>query len=248
MSAALVGDGAPLRRWDLFLTEADRVAAAQAGYGARMGFGRSPVLMIIDVTYAFCGLPGSDLAQASATYRNACGAAAWSAVEVMADLVAAARRSGVPVLYTRPAPGRVDGFTRGRWLDKNRRGREDFRPGPRAFDIVDPLAPTGRDLVVEKEKPSAFFGTPVSAYLTDLGTDTVIVCGGVTSGCVRSTAIDAFSHNYRVVVVEEGTFDRLEAPHWINLFDMDQKYADVVGAAEVAAYLSTVSGPWGREG
>jgi hypothetical protein len=40
-----------------------------------------------------------------------------------------------------------------------------------------------------------------------------------------------------MIVVEEGTFDRGRASHAINLFDMDQKYADVLPLAEVLAYL-----------
>lgn len=236
------------RGWDPFLTPEDREVAATAGYGARMGFGSRPVLMIVDVTYAFCGQDGDDLATSTTTFRNSCGPQAWVAVDAMASLVKIARHSGVPVLYTKPVRPRKDGFNRGRWLDKNRRGREDITPAPRAYDIVDPIAPTDHDIVVEKEKPSAFFGTPVEAYLSDLGVDTVVICGGVTSGCIRSTAIDAFSYNYRVAVVEEGTFDRLQAPHWINLFDMDQKYADVVPLVEVQDYLARVDGPWPVDG
>lgn len=234
------------RPWDRFLTAQDREVAAQAGYGARMGFGEVPVLMIVDATYAFCGDPGQTLEESQATYRNSCGANAWAAVDAMATLIATARTSGVPVVYTKPFRARPDGFNRGRWLDKNRRGREDIAPPARTYDICDALAPGPLDLVVEKEKPSAFFGTPVPGYLTDLGADTVIVCGGVTSGCIRSTVLDAFSYNYRVAVVEEGTFDRVEASHWINLFDMDLKYADVMGVAEVQSYLGATQGAWHR--
>lgn len=241
------GNDPTTRPWNRFLTAGDQEAAAQAGYGARMGFGHTPVLMVVDATYAFCGMPGQDLAASSTVYRNSCGPAAWAAVDAISSLVKVAHQSGVPVLYTKPARPRPDGFNRGRWLDKNRRGREDMAPAPRATEIVDAITPTERDLVVEKEKPSAFFGTPVEGYLTDLGADTVVICGGVTSGCIRSTAIDAFSYNYRVVVVEEGTFDRLEVSHWINLFDMDQKYADVVVAAEVEQYLAGIHGPWSLE-
>ena len=92
--------------------------------------------------------------------------------------------------------------------------------------------------MVYKQKPSGFFGTNLSAYLTLLGCDSVIVTGTTTSGCVRATAVDAFSLNYRVILPEEGCFDRSEASHAISLCDMHAKYADVVKTAEVLEYLN----------
>ena len=93
------------------------------------------------------------------------------------------------------------------------------------------------ELVLAKEKPSAFFGTPLASHLVALGADSLIVCGTTTSGCVRSTVVDAFSYNYRVTVVEDATFDRSATVHDVNLFDMDQKYADVRNSADVLASL-----------
>lgn len=71
--------------------------------------------------------------------------------------------------------------------------------------------------------------------LTYLGVDTVVVIGMVTSGCVRATVIDAFSHNYRVIVPIECVADRSETSHQVNLFDIDMKYGDVVPLANVLA-------------
>lgn len=218
--------------WDRFLTDHDREIAGQAGYGARMGLGANVAVLLIDATYLFTGDPSLTETESLARYRNSCGPAAWQAVAEMARLASAARARGLPVVYTKPVRPRPDGLNRGRWLDKNRRGGEDMKPAPRAFDIVDPITPHPTDVVIEKEKPSAFFGTPLAAYLTDWGVDSLLVGGGVTSGCIRSSVLDAFSLNYRVGVVREMTFDRIEASHWINLFDLDQKYADVIGIDE----------------
>src|SRR5207302_2004158 len=84
--------------------------------------------------------------------------------------------------------------------------------------------------VIEKLKPSAFFGSPLVGHLVEWKVDQVLVVGGTTSGCVRATAVDAFSHNFRVSLVEEGCFDRGEASHAIALWDLNAKYADVVVA------------------
>src|SRR5690242_20184135 len=94
------------------------------------------------------------------------------------------------------------------------------------------IAPGPRDIVIKKQKPSGFFGTNLASYLTLLGCDSVIVVGTTTSGCVRATAVDAFSLNYRVILAEEGCFDRSEASHAVSLCDMHAKYADVVSTAD----------------
>jgi maleamate amidohydrolase len=92
--------------------------------------------------------------------------------------------------------------------------------------------------VIKKQKPSGFFGTNLASYLTLLGCDSVIIVGTTTSGCVRATVVDAFSLNYRVILAEEGCFDRSEASHAISLCDMHAKYADVVATAEILSYFN----------
>ncbi len=84
---------------------------------------------------------------------------------------------------------------------------------------MEPIAPQRGDVVIAKAKPSAFFGTPLLSYLIAWQVDTLLVAGG-TSGCVRATVVDAFSYNFLVSVVAEACFDRGQASHAINLFDM----------------------------
>lgn len=108
-------------------------------------------------------------------------------------------------------------------------------------EIVVPIAPGPRDIVVRKQKPSSFFGTNLAAYLIMLGCDSVVVTGTTTSGCVRATAVDAFSLNNRVVLAEEACFDRSQASHAISLCDMHAKYADVLKVQEVRSYFDTIS-------
>ena len=55
-----------------------------------------------------------------------------------------------------------------------------------------------------------------------------MIAGCTTSGCVRATVVDAMQFNFRTVVIEECVGDRAMAPHAANLFDMRQKYADVM--------------------
>lgn len=191
---------------------------------------------MIDVNYAFCGDKPEPILQSVKRWRNSCGEAAWESVSAIQRLLAAARAKRLPVIYTTAIGSRPDGFDRGRWLDKNHRGSEDV-DSSKKNEIVAEIAPGPADIVITKGKPSAFFGTLLSSYLVDLGADSLITCGTTTSGCVRATVVDGFSHNYRMSVVEECTFDRGQASHAINLFDMHQKYADVISLAEVLRYI-----------
>src|SRR5690606_23952505 len=96
------------------------------------------------------------------------------------------------------------------------------------------------DILIIKPKASAFFGTAFMSQLNLLDIDTLIVTGCTTSGCVRATTVDAAGFNFKVIIPEEAVFDRFEASHAMNLFDMNCKYADVIPTDEVATYLQGV--------
>ena len=65
----------------------------------------------------------------------------------------------------------------------------------------------------------------------------MLVTGCTTSGCIRASAIDAMSYNFHTVVVTDCVGDRAIAPHEANLFDMKQKYADLMTSEEVMAKI-----------
>ncbi|MFC4277139.1 isochorismatase family protein [Achromobacter aloeverae] len=97
-----------------------------------------------------------------------------------------------------------------------------------ASAIVNELAPRAGELVVRKNVPSAFFGTTLAPWLTQHGVRTLLVAGCVTSGCVRASVVDAMCWGFRPVVLEDCVGDRAIGPHEASLFDMRQKYADVL--------------------
>jgi maleamate amidohydrolase len=225
--------------WNKFLTERDRQVFGDSGYGVRGGFGKRPALLVVDVNWAFCGDQDEPITESIKKWRNSSGEEAWAAVRHLKPLIETARGRGIPVIYT-TNHRRLDGWDSGSWNWKSSRAHEDAaspRPNLDPNEIVTPIAPGPRDVVVYKQKPSGFFGTNMAAYLTLLGCDSVVVTGGTTSGCVRATVLDAFSLNYRVALAEECCFDRSQASHAINLCDMNAKYADVVKTAEVEAFF-----------
>ncbi|WP_417672440.1 isochorismatase family protein [Pseudodonghicola sp.] len=226
------------RIWDKFLTEHDKKIFQLAGYGKRGGFGKRPALFIIDVQYNFTGdTPGETHEEGLKTYRTHCGEAGWKAVPHIERLLKLAREKNLPVFYT-VSERRPDMIDSGVQVGKSHRGTEKTSTaGSHATQTVAPLAPQPQDILIGKRKPSAFFGTIFMSHLNFLDVDTLIMTGCTTSGCLRATTVDAYSFNFKVVIPEETAFDRFEASHAINLFDLNCKYADVIPTEEVAAYL-----------
>jgi nicotinamidase-related amidase len=105
-------------------------------------------------------------------------------------------------------------------------------------------------VVLKKTGPSGFFGTPLLAHLISQGIDTLIVCGESVSGCVRATVTDGCANRLHMIVVEDCVYDRHEAARAMNLFDIDQKYGDVISLAQVVEWVrprqpATLSGNGG---
>jgi maleamate amidohydrolase len=205
-----------------------------ANYQAGRAPGRRPALLLIDCYRKVFGDRPQPLAKAIETFPATCGLAAWQALGPLEELLATARDVGVPVLYTtgqRRQEARFGATTR-----RARVPGEDQAAG---YEIVAPLAPRAGELVIDKSRASAFFGTPLSTWLRQLDVDTLVVCGETTSGCVRASVVDAYSHGFEIVVVEDATFDRSELSHKVNMFDMHLKYASVLRLTAALDYLRT---------
>ena len=107
--------------------------------------------------------------------------------------------------------------------------------------VVPELEPIVGDFIVDKTDASSFHGTGFDAWLTYNNVDTLIVTGATTSGCVRATVVDACARNYRPIVPRECVGDRAIGPHDASLFDMGQKYGDVISLNEVIAELERLN-------
>jgi nicotinamidase-related amidase len=229
------------RVWDRLLSEQDRAHVAMKARRP-VGFGSRPALILIDLYRGVYGDKPKPLLQATETWPSSCGLAAWNALPALQELLATSRKAGIPIIHTR---GLSDLAT---WGEVTR-GRDSFADAAaedryrRRYDIIDEVAPLPGELVLHKSSPSPFWGTPLTFHLTALGIDTLIVGGESTSGCVRATVVDACSHRYKVTVVEDCVFDRHESTHALNLFDMHQKYADVLPLADALAYLRGLETP-----
>jgi maleamate amidohydrolase len=227
------------RIWDRFLSEQDRERAAIQP-AIRKGAGSRPVLLMVDLYRWVFGDEPQPLLESIRSWPGSCGLVAWEAIPHIQRLLGEARSLDIPVVHLTGLEGMPG------WRDFNPRGGGSADPVDpdhrrRRYEIIDEVAPIEGEVVLRKTAPSAFWGTPLAGLLTSLRADTVIVSGESTSGCVRATVVDAKSHRLKVIVPEECVFDRDEASHAINLYDMEEKYADVLPLEETLAYLRSVA-------
>lgn len=197
---------------------------ARSGFGHRLGFGQRPALLVVDFVNAYLE-PGSPLY-----------AGVESALSSASRVLAAARRAGIPVIFTKVVYREPTGADGGPFFRKAR-GLELFVGDTNLGSIVEQLTPRALEVVLEKKFASAFFGTDLASRLRADRIDSVVICGLSTSGCVRATAVDAVQHGLIPLVVREAVGDRDPRPHEASLFDLDAKYADVVSEAQIVTYL-----------
>ncbi len=184
--------------------------------------GRRPALVAIDLyDLVYDGGP-RPVRELMEEYPASCGEYAWKALPPTIELYEAARRSSVPIVHvTYDSRAETDGKVR----PTNRQRRQ---PDRTIFKIKEELSPIDDELVVYKKRASAFFGTPLPAFLNEMGADSLFIVGESTSGCVRSSVVEAWSLGYPVAVVSDCVFDRSELSHQVSLFDMHLKYATVI--------------------
>jgi len=190
---------------------------ARQGFGQKLGLGRRPALLVVDFTNGFADpamFGGGNIREAVLATR---------------PVLQACRQRRLPIVFTRIVYAE-DGSDASLWCEKVPRLRELTEAAP-ASRVVAELAPLRGERIVRKTQASAFFGTDLAPWLLRGGVDSVIVTGCTTSGCIRATVVDAMSWNFRPIVLADCVGDRALGPHEANLFDISQKYADLMNAA-----------------
>jgi maleamate amidohydrolase len=199
----------------------------ERGFGGQAGFGRRPALVVIDLVNAFTDQAsplGSDLD---------------AVVEATRRLIDACRAKAVPIIFTTVAYDGASSQAAAVFIAKIPSLRT-LEAGSHAVQVDERLGLQPGDTLITKQFASAFFGTALSSLLAAEGCDTLLVTGATTSGCVRATAVDAIQHGYRPIVPRECVGDRAQAPHEANLFDIQQKYGDVVSLDEALGAVAAL--------
>jgi len=225
-----------MKPWDGIIPIEEQEAYRAAGFGRPTGIGCHPALLIIDVQYRTVGTQPRPFREAIKEFPTSCGKVGWTAVKNIGPLLAFFRENKWPVLYPHVSPKET--FDHGRLSDKV---PAIMGVAARGYDFVAEVAPQEGDILLPKKHPSAFFGTPLASYLVGLGADTLVVTGCTTSGCVRGTVVDGFAYNFRALVPHDCVYDRSAVSHAVNLFDMSEKYADVMSSGEAIKQLRGIS-------
>jgi maleamate amidohydrolase len=196
----------------------------RGGFGGALQPGKKPALLLVDVVVAYL-TPGQPLY--SPRFETALASCE--------RLTAAARKAGVPVIFTNVVyrAGGIDGGL----FYKKVPALEAFLEGSPLGAFPDTLQPRADEVVVTKQYASSFFGTSLAATLTSMGVDSLFITGFSTSGCVRASALDALQNGFVPLVVADACGDRDERPHEANLFDLSKKYAEVLSEAEAIALM-----------
>jgi maleamate amidohydrolase len=189
--------------------------------GGKVGFGKRPAIVVIDLQKGFT------LADAVA------GADMTDTVDKVNELTEAAREKDIKVIYTRV------GYQKG-GMDLGVFGHKafvlrDFTRDTRDYEMDDRLKIYDDDIVFEKHWPSVFFGTHMVQMLTTLHIDTCILTGCTTAGCVYASCVDSCSYGFRTMVIEDAVADRAIDTHNMFLWNMGQKYADIMTTEEAIA-------------
>jgi len=199
---------------------------SKSGFGTPMSFGKKPAIIMVDFVRAYFE-PGAQLYMG----KDDC-------LHSAARLLQAARDAGILVVHTRVSF--TEGGADGGHFFKKVGALKHFVGETALGQIMPEVEPQSGEPVLVKQYASSFFGTSLSATLASQGIDTLIVTGVSTSGCVRATAVDAIQHGFLPIVPREAVGDRADGPHEANLFDIQQKYGEVVSEADVLDYLQTL--------
>jgi len=194
----------------------------QGIFQGKFGFGQRPALIVIDMAYGW-----TDPAYAGGSARLD------AAITAIQQLLPVCRERKVPIVYT----------TSMYHEEPQLKSAADFSPTFRKWDlraceIDERVRPLPGEYIIHKEHASAYAGTPLTGWLVGHHVDTVIITGCSTSACVRATATDAKSFQFRPIIVREGVQDRAEFSHEFTLFDIQARFADVVSLDETLRYLS----------
>jgi maleamate amidohydrolase len=215
--------------WDRFLTEDDRKVWAGRPKRKPNGLGRKPALLVIDMQMTACG-HDKPIYEQLHEYSGACGPHAWRAIPVQQELLAAARGAGMPVIYSKHVFRPESGLPAADPAN-------NFSVANAKSEIPAEVAMRPGDFLIEKQTPSCFMFTNLPLILRNLAVDSLLVVGNSTSGCVRATCVDGMAHGYKMQVIEEAVFDRIEMSHAAALFDMQFKICDVIPASQALAAI-----------
>lgn len=208
----------------------------ERGFQRRIGFGKRPALVSVDLANAWTR-PGNPFT---------CDQQAMDAeiIPGMQKLLQACRANGHPVVHVTTGYEITDPnapFTdMGLWHYKIPIEVVDLQK-KELWAIDSRISPAKGEYTLLKKRASAFHGTGLSGILRAAGVDTILVTGVTATACVRATICDGLADGFRTIAVKECIGDRVPGAVAWNLYDIDAKFADVHKVEDCVRYLETVN-------
>jgi isochorismate hydrolase len=139
------------------------------------------------------------------------------------------RSRQMPVIFTRHGHKDVaadGGMLAAWWGDLIGYGSEDWA-------LIRPLSDEAADLIIDKQRYSAFHGTDLDERLRSWGIGEVIITGVMTNCCCETTARDAFVRDYRVFFISDATATVNDELHLASLKNLAFGFAHILSTAEL---------------
>ena len=204
-------------------------------------------IVVVDMQNAFASKGGMlDIAGA-----DVCDA--QRVVRTIRDVLAAARRAGMPVVYLqmgyKPDLSNSGGPNSPNWHKELALHLMNQRPelkgkllteGTWDFAIVDELEPEAGDLVIIKTRYSGFAGTTLDSQLRVRGIKYLFFTGIATNVCVESTLRDAYFQDYWPILLGDGTMPAGNASvQEATLYNVESFFGWSVESKDLIAILET---------
>ena len=196
----------------------------ERGFSGTVGFGDRPAIMVIDLAKAWTDLSspiGTDLS---------------GVLKQTVRILQVGRSKSIPVFFTTMAY-EPDLRDCGDVVLKKVPLQKMLIKGSEWVQIHPDLDMQPNEVLITKQRASAFFGTTLLSQLIAKKIDTLIVTGCSTSGCIRGTSQDSHDYNFHTIIPLEAVGDRSPTAHEANLFDINARMGDVLPVDEVLAYL-----------
>ena len=150
------------------------------------------------------------------------------------SLLDACRTAQVKIVFTRHGvhnPQNDGGMLTTWWDDLILYGSE-------AWQLNKEMKPNSSDLIIDKNRYSAFQGTDLDDWLRKNGVEDLIISGVMTNLCCETSARDAFGHDYRVFFVADATATINEELHLATLKNLAYGFSYITDSENLLSHLT----------
>lgn len=136
-------------------------------------------------------------------------------------IITICREKNIPIIFTRFSQNKNDNGIMVKWWN------DKVIEGGRESKIIEDLK-LCNDIVIQKNKYSAFHGTNLCPILKERGIKTIIITGVMTHLCCDATARDAFMHDFNIYFIVDATASYNEDLHLSSLKTLSHGFVNPI--------------------